>query len=442
VTDRESPSFPLSSALVPRLVHVAETGSTNADLLADDSAPHLAVLATLSQTAGRGRLGRTWTAPPGRTLAASVLVERRGLPVEALGWLPLAAGVAMRASVAAVVGAGEVGLKWPNDVQVDGLKVCGILAQLRGDSSAVVVGAGVNLALGRDELPTPVSTSLSLHGAEGPTEALADRVLSGWPTSRPSSPRSRPPAETPTPRGCADACSPSARRSAARCASSCPRGRSSPGRRGRSTLRAGCSSGLRRGRTSPCPRATSPTCAMNDSVSTAEQQPREVVVARLHPHARALFWPSVALVAVSAAGGWFGSWFDLEWQNWIVRGAAVLLGVLLWLVPLLVWLGRRSVITTRRVVLRRGFVVRSRQELLHSRGYDLTVRRNAVQSLFRSGDVLINTGLDRPVVLWDVPGADLVQATLHDLMEANSNLVAQRRQHDQSSPDGWPPLSP
>jgi len=180
VTDRESPSFPLSSALVPRLVHVAETGSTNVDLLADDSAPHLAVLATLSQTAGRGRLGRTWTAPPGRTLAASVLVERRGLPVETLGWLPLAAGVAMRASVAAVVGAGEVGLKWPNDVQVDGLKVCGILAQLRGDSSAVVVGAGVNIALGRDELPTPVSTSLSLHGAEGPTEALADRVLSGW----------------------------------------------------------------------------------------------------------------------------------------------------------------------------------------------------------------------------------------------------------------------
>jgi uncharacterized membrane protein YdbT with pleckstrin-like domain len=174
---------------------------------------------------------------------------------------------------------------------------------------------------------------------------------------------------------------------------------------------------------------------MSDSVSTAEQQPREVVVARLHPHGRALFWPSVALIAVCAAGGWFGSWFDLEWQNWIVRGAAVLLGVLLWLVPLLVWLGRRSVITTRRVVLHRGLVVRSRQELLHSRGYDLTVRRNAVQSLFRSGDVLINTGLDRPVVLWDVPGADLVQATLHDLMEANSTLVAQRRQHDQSSYD-------
>ncbi|TWX40248.1 PH domain-containing protein [Frigoribacterium sp. ACAM 257] len=184
---------------------------------------------------------------------------------------------------------------------------------------------------------------------------------------------------------------------------------------------------------------------MNDPVSTAEQQPREEVVARLHPHSRVLFWPSVALVAVSAAGGYFGSWFDLEWQNWVVRGAAALLAVLLWLVPVLVWLGRRYVITTRRIVLRRGFFVRSRQELLHSRGYDLTVRKNAVQSVFRSGDVLVNTGLDRPVVLWDVPGADLVQATLHDLMEADQTLIAQRRRLDQSAPgqhgaaDPWPP---
>lgn len=178
--DLESTAFPLSSARSPRLVHVAETGSTNADLLADLGAPHLAALVTLSQTAGRGRLGRTWTAPPGRTLAASVLVERRALPVAALGWLPLAAGVAMRASVASLVRSGEVGLKWPNDVQVDGLKVCGVLAQLRADSSAVVVGAGVNLALSRDELPTPVSTSLSLHGVDGPTEAVADEVLSAW----------------------------------------------------------------------------------------------------------------------------------------------------------------------------------------------------------------------------------------------------------------------
>jgi membrane protein YdbS with pleckstrin-like domain len=179
---------------------------------------------------------------------------------------------------------------------------------------------------------------------------------------------------------------------------------------------------------------------MNDLVSTAEHQPREEVVARLHPHSRALFWPSVALVAVCAAGGYFGSWFELDWQNWVVRGAALALAVLLWLVPLLVWLGRHYVVTTRRIVVRRGFFVRTRQELLHSRGYDLTVRKNAVQSLFRSGDVLVATGLDRPVVLWDVPGADLLQATLHDLVEASAgaNANAQRRQPDRPTLDEWP----
>jgi uncharacterized membrane protein YdbT with pleckstrin-like domain len=175
---------------------------------------------------------------------------------------------------------------------------------------------------------------------------------------------------------------------------------------------------------------------MNDAMSTADQQPPEVVVARLRPHARVLFWPSVALVAVCAGAGWLTGRFEADWQNWAVLGAAVLLALLLWGVPLLIWLGRNSVITTRRVVLRRGFFVRTRQELLHSRGYDLTVRRNAVQSLFRSGDVLINTGLDRPVVLWDVPSADLVQATLHDLMEAASSSVARRRQDDLAAPWG------
>ena len=173
---------------------------------------------------------------------------------------------------------------------------------------------------------------------------------------------------------------------------------------------------------------------MNDRMSSIDPQAPEAVVARLRPHSRVMFWPSVALVVVCAAAGYFGGRFDADWQNRLVLGAAVVAIVLLWLVPLLVWLGRHYVITTRRIILRRGLFVRTRQELLHSRGYDLTVRKNGVQTLFRSGDVLINSGLDRPVVLWDVPGADLVQSTLHDMMESNTNSVAQRRQHDQSAP--------
>jgi len=146
-----------------------------------------------------------------------------------------------------------------------------------------------------------------------------------------------------------------------------------------------------------------------------------------------MFWPSLALIAILAAAGYFYGTFDEPWQNLAVLGAALLLALLLWLLPLLAWLGRHYTITTRRIVLRSGFFVRVRQELLHSRGYDVTVRKHALQSLFRSGDVLINTGLDHPVVLRDVPSADLVQAALHDLMELSQNPVAARRQQEQSA---------
>jgi len=168
-------------------------------------------------------------------------------------------------------------------------------------------------------------------------------------------------------------------------------------------------------------------------MSSTENRVPEAVVARLRPHGRALFWPSLALIAVLAAAGYFYGSFDESWQNLAVLAAALLLALLLWLLPLLSWLGRHYTITTRRIVLRSGFFVRVRQELLHSRGYDVTVRKHALQSLFRSGDVLINTGLDHPVVLRDVPGADLVQAALHDLMELSQNPVAARRQQEQSA---------
>jgi membrane protein YdbS with pleckstrin-like domain len=101
--------------------------------------------------------------------------------------------------------------------------------------------------------------------------------------------------------------------------------------------------------------------------------------------------------------------------------------VLLWVLPLLNWLAHRYVITTRRLVVRRGLVVRVRQELLHGRGYDVSLRRGPLQTLFRSGDVRINTGLEAPVVLKDVPNARLVVAALQDLMEAAGNPAASRR---------------
>jgi len=174
---------------------------------------------------------------------------------------------------------------------------------------------------------------------------------------------------------------------------------------------------------------------MTTEPTTAGAPTPESVVARLRPHGRALFWPSLALIAIVGAVGYFYGLFDEVWLNLAVLVGGVLLALVLWLLPLLSWLGSHYTITTRRIVLRSGFFVRVRQEMLHSRGYDVTVRKNSLQSLFGSGDVEINTGLDHPVVLRDVPSADLVQTALHDLMERSLNPIAARRQAQQSASD-------
>lgn len=144
--------------------------------------------------------------------------------------------------------------------------------------------------------------------------------------------------------------------------------------------------------------------------------PKDEVIARLRPHARALFWPTFLLVAVAGALGYFGGRLSEEWLNWavlILAGVLVLFG---WFIPLCRWLSGRYTITNRRVIVRQGG---SRRELLHSRNFDVSVRKRGLQALFGSGDVTINSGLDSPVVLRDVPSANLVVETLHELMEAN-----------------------
>jgi uncharacterized membrane protein YdbT with pleckstrin-like domain len=165
---------------------------------------------------------------------------------------------------------------------------------------------------------------------------------------------------------------------------------------------------------------------------SSQDQEGERVIARLRPHGRALFWPSLVLIAAVGGIGYFQSAFPLGWENSLAMAGAALVIVLLWLLPLLSWLGKRYIITTRRIILRSGFFIRVRQELLHSKGYDVTVRKNSLQSMFGSGNVQINTGLDHPVVLRDIPNADLVQSALHDLMESSLNPIAARRQAEAS----------
>lgn len=172
-------------SVAARLTFLPECGSTNAELrtLESDAIawPHLSVLLTDSQTAGRGRLDRRWTTPPGAALAVSVLLRELPGSVEARGWIPLAAGAAMTDAVAAQLPEHRVGLKWPNDVLVDGRKICGILAEVAGES--IIVGTGVNTAMTADELPVPTATSFAALGVEADVDRLLVDYLTGLDTT-------------------------------------------------------------------------------------------------------------------------------------------------------------------------------------------------------------------------------------------------------------------
>ena len=154
---------------------VDRTGSTNADLLARalGGAPEGLVLVAEEQSAGRGRMGRTWVSPPYAALTFSLLVRPAAVPPARRGWLPLLAGVAVASAVTAVTGV-QARLKWPNDVLADTAKLAGILAEAVGD--AVVIGVGLNVSTGPGELPPPgpgalAATSLRIAAPAGPEVA-------------------------------------------------------------------------------------------------------------------------------------------------------------------------------------------------------------------------------------------------------------------------------
>ncbi|MEY9934921.1 BirA family biotin operon repressor/biotin-[acetyl-CoA-carboxylase] ligase [Catenulispora sp. GP43] len=180
-----------------RIDVVPETGSTNADVAeaARAGKDEGYVLVAEAQSAGRGRLGRTWTAPPRSGLFLSVLLRPGDVPPARWGWLPLLAGTAVRTAVDAVSGV-PVRLKWPNDlIVVDesgpadetdssnkdtaygaARKLGGILVERVETPSgpAAVVGLGLNVSLRRDELPAAHATSLVLEDAKA---ADRDTVL-------------------------------------------------------------------------------------------------------------------------------------------------------------------------------------------------------------------------------------------------------------------------
>jgi BirA family biotin operon repressor/biotin-[acetyl-CoA-carboxylase] ligase len=166
--------------------HFARTDSTNtrARKLAAAGAPGGTVVTAGEQTAGRGRQGRSWSAPPGGALLYSAIVrpldERHAL-------LPLAVPLAVCAAAEELAPGTECGVKWPNDVQVGGRKLAGVLIEARPQDGWGVVGVGLNLAIATAEFPPELRESaVSLFAdsaaaaAAGVDAASAAAVLSRW----------------------------------------------------------------------------------------------------------------------------------------------------------------------------------------------------------------------------------------------------------------------
>ena len=169
--------------------YVEQTGSTNADLLAlaRAGAPAGTVLRAGHQTAGRGRLGRTWEAPPGSSLLASILLPTEPVPFLAMARVALAAAGACR-DLAGV----EPALKWPNDLLVGTRKLAGLLAESDGGPTLVVgIGCNADWPPVRDR-PAPLRDrliALSDLTPDPPSPAaLLDGLLArlaGWLLARP-----------------------------------------------------------------------------------------------------------------------------------------------------------------------------------------------------------------------------------------------------------------
>ncbi len=207
--------MPRTTEVADNVIAVVETASTNTlarQMLRDgtmappaDGGAGVAVVATDVQSAGRGRLERTWVSAPGESMTCSYIAT---LPVGVIadgsvnGWLTVIAGFAaldaLRGALTECgVASEEYGLrlKWPNDLFCQGRKLGGILTEMvplpgRDDSAALVIGIGINLAIPADRLPTEQSTSLQLH-VQGLPDArtlrdmiAAYRAVAEFPTER------------------------------------------------------------------------------------------------------------------------------------------------------------------------------------------------------------------------------------------------------------------
>ncbi|HEX2032431.1 MAG TPA: biotin--[acetyl-CoA-carboxylase] ligase [Actinomycetota bacterium] len=173
----------------PRFLERTDSTNTVAASLAEAGAPQWTVVAAGHQTAGRGRLGRTWASAPGKSLLFSVVL-RPMLPVDRAALVSLLAATDMAGAARAGMAA-----KWPNDLVIADRKVGGILPEAKvsgGRLVHLVLGVGVNVSMAQDEFPPEVraaATSLAREGGEGDAAALLGRFLVAFTASyRPADP--------------------------------------------------------------------------------------------------------------------------------------------------------------------------------------------------------------------------------------------------------------
>lgn len=161
--------------------HYRSTDSTNsrARELAAAGAPHGTVVTASEQTAGRGRQGRSWTAPPGRALLYSTVLRPLG---ERHLLLPLAVPLAVCDAAEQLQPGVECGVKWPNDVQIAGRKLAGVLIEARPQDGWAVVGVGLNLTISPEEFPPDLRDKAVSIFPQTPFNAAAvlNRHLAHW----------------------------------------------------------------------------------------------------------------------------------------------------------------------------------------------------------------------------------------------------------------------
>jgi BirA family transcriptional regulator, biotin operon repressor / biotin---[acetyl-CoA-carboxylase] ligase len=174
--------------------HYARTESTNdrARELAAAGAPHGTVVTAGEQTSGRGRQGRTWTAPAGRALLYSAILRPLD---ERHVTLPLAVPLAVCAAAEELRPGVECAVKWPNDVWLEERKLAGVLIEARPQDGWAVIGVGLNLSIATEDFPPELretATSLFDPGAES-----SDPSKGGRGRGRRSLPAVAPPTPTP-----------------------------------------------------------------------------------------------------------------------------------------------------------------------------------------------------------------------------------------------------